>query len=118
MYDNIGRKIMNLAKTLCIIEAVVAVIIGIALAASDSVGIGLLVTLFGPIVAWISSFLMYGFGELVEKVSEIARNTYGSNGKSEAQSRAYYERLRKIEKLRTQGLITEEEYQQLISNEQ
>ena len=36
---------------------------------------GLLTILLGPIVAWVSSWTLYGFGELVDKTCEIAENT-------------------------------------------
>ena len=120
MFDNIGGKIKGLAKAVFIVEAIAAVIAGIALIASDEdlIPIGLLVLFIGPIVAWVSSWLLYGFGEIIDKTCDIERNTRGGERKSEAQSKVDYERISKIEKLRSQGLITEEEYQQAISKEQ
>lgn len=44
---------------------------------------GLLIAIVGPILSWISGFLMYGFGELVEKTSsieEILKNTTKNTG--------------------------------------
>ncbi len=77
MYDNIGGKIKGLAKVGFIVEAIAAVITGIALMAldGDMILIGLLVMLLGPIVAWVSSWLLYGFGELIDNVCRIAANT-------------------------------------------
>ncbi len=120
MYDNIGEKIKGLAKATFIVEAIAAVITGIAFMAADEdmIPVGLLVMILGPIIAWVSSWLLYGFGELIDKTCDIARNTYDGERKSEAQSKVDYERISKIEKLRSQGLITEEEYQQAISKEQ
>lgn len=120
MYDNIGEKIKGLAKAIFIVESIAAVIAGIALMASDEdlIPIGLLVLVLGPVVAWVSSWLLYGFGELIDKTCDIERNTRGGERKSEAQSKVDSERIRKIERLRSQGLITEEEYQQAISKEQ
>lgn len=117
MYDNIGGKIKGLAKAIFIVEAIAVVITGIALMAfdGDMIPLGLLVMVVGPLVAWVSSWLLYGFGELVDKTCDIARNTHGGERKSEAQLKVDYERISKIEKLRSQGLITEEEYQQAIS---
>ena len=68
MYDNIGGKIKGLAKATFIVGAIAAVITGIALMASDEdmIPVGLLVMVVGPIVAWVSSWLLYGFGELIE----------------------------------------------------
>lgn len=118
MYDNIGRKIKGLAKAVFIVEAIAAVITGIVLMASYlNPIIGLLVMVVGPLVAWVSSWLLYGFGELIDKTCDIARSTHGSERKSEAQSKVDYERVGKIERLRSQGLINEEEYQQTISKE-
>lgn len=120
MYDNIGKKIKILAQVFCIIEAIGAAIASIALMVDDedSIPIGLLILIVGPFVAWVSSWLLYGFGELIDKTSEIARNTYNGERKSEALFKIDYERISKIEKLRSQGLITEEEYQQAISKYQ
>lgn len=117
MYDNIGGKIKGLAKATFIVEAIAAVITGIALMVSDEdlIPVGLLVMLVGPIVAWVSSWLLYGFGELIDKASDIERNTRGGERKTEAQAKVDSERISKIEKLRSQGLITEEEYQKAIS---
>ena len=120
MYDNIGGKIKGLAKVIFFVEAIAAVITGfVFMAAHDYlIPVGLLVMILGPIVSWVSSWLLYGFGELIDKTCDIARNTYGSERKSEVQSKLDYERIREIEKLRSKGLITEEEYQQAISKEQ
>lgn len=120
MYDNIGGKIKGLAKATFIVEAIAAVITGIALMASDEdmIPVGLLVMVVGPIVTWVSSWLLYGFGELVDKACDIERNTRGGERKSEAQTKINEKRISKIEKLRSQGLITEEEYQKAISKGQ
>ena len=120
MYDNIGGKIKGLAKASFIVATIAEVITGIALMAADEdlILYGLLVMVVGPIVAWVSSWLLYGFGELINKASDIERNTRGGERKSEAQAKVDSERVNKIEKLRSQGLITEEEYQQAISKEQ
>ena len=77
MYDNIGEKIKGLARVMFIVEAIAAVITGIALMGSDEdmILIGLLVMVVGPIVAWVSSWLLYGFGELIDNACIIAGNT-------------------------------------------
>ena len=77
MYDNIGGKIKGLAKAVFIVEATAALITGIALVAIDEdlILFGLLTLILGPAVAWVSSWLLYGFGELIDRVCEIAQNT-------------------------------------------
>ncbi len=74
MYDNIGGKIKNLAKAIVIVEAIVSIIIGIVLMSTDEdlMLTGLLVMLCGPIIAWVSSWPVYGYGQLIENSDIIA----------------------------------------------
>ena len=82
MYDNIGEKIKGLAKWTFIVEAIAAVITGIAMMmvgeGEELSFYGLLVMLLGPIAAWVSSWLLYGFGEIITKLCDIERNTRGA----------------------------------------
>ena len=132
LYSNIGGKIKSWAKGIFVVEAIAAIIGGI-IAMCTSVSdvypggyevdstqliIGLLVLVLGPFVALVSTWVLYGFGELIEKTCAIERNTRGGEKKSETQSQIDDERIRKLESLRSQGLITEEEYQQAISKRQ
>ncbi len=77
MFENIGSKIKGLATTIFVIEALASVVVGIILLATDEAFVlfGLMSLIGGPIVAWVSSFLLYGFGELIDKASEIEKNT-------------------------------------------
>ena len=81
MYDNIGQKIKGLAKAIFIILSIVSVCAGIALMGVDEdlMWSGIVALLFGPILAWIASWTLYGFGEIIDKVSDIERNTRGKN---------------------------------------
>ena len=127
MYENIGSKIKGLAKTLFIIEAIVGVISGIVIASTvwDGVVIGILVMVVAPILAWASSLVLYGFGELIDKVCEIERNTRVEGIKSEPReeinSKAQVDSkktdiensLKMLEDARNFEIITEEEYQSM-----
>ena len=117
MFENIGKKIKALAQTLCWIGIVASVIGGMAAIASgeELAFIGLIIIIAGSLISWISSFAMYGFGELIDKVTAIERNTRDEFGKSSAQSKTNYERINTLEKLCSQGLINENEYQQALS---
>ena len=80
LYTDIGKKIKSWAKWIFIIEAVASVIGGIVIMAnagdvSGTVAIGFLTAVIGPIVAWVSSWLLYAFGELVDKTVENEKNT-------------------------------------------
>ena len=78
MYDNIGGKIKGLAKTMFIVEAIGAVIMGIVLLATDDdlIFAGLLTLFCGPIIAWVSSWVLYAFGELVEDIHAMRNKHY------------------------------------------
>lgn len=79
LYNNIGSKIKNWAKWVFIVEAVASVIGAIVMmAAAESAGAiatGLLALVVGPVIAWVSSWLLYGFGELIEKTSANEQHT-------------------------------------------
>ena len=71
MYDNIGGKIKGLAKGTFIVEAIAAIIFGIAMMAEGDEGLviaGALTLFCGPIVAYVGSWILYAFGQLVEDV--------------------------------------------------
>lgn len=116
MFNNIGKKFKVLAKVMFWLQAIGAVITGIILLAEgedETLIYSLLLILVGPLYAWISSWFIYGFGELIDKAADIEYNTRGGKGKGA--SRAADEKIQKYEKLLKQGLITAEEYQGLIS---
>ena len=81
MYDNIGGKIKSWAVWIFIVEAIAAIIGGIALIANDNGLVGFLTIVFGPIAAWVSSWLLYGFGQLIENSDIIAEEYNRKNEK-------------------------------------
>ena len=75
MFDNIGRKIKTVAKLFCWIEIICCVVAGIAIMGSGesaAVAVGIIVALGGSLMSWVGSFVMVGFGELVENSTKIA----------------------------------------------
>lgn len=75
MYNDIGGKIKTLARVIFVVTASVAVVMAIVLLSGELILLGLLTLILGPILAWASSFVLYGFGELIDKTCEIAKNT-------------------------------------------
>ena len=73
MYDKIGGKIKTLTKALTILVIVASVIYGIVLLSLGQVW-GIIYILIMPFLIWASSFVLYGFGELIEKVCNIEKN--------------------------------------------
>ena len=76
MFDNIGKKIKMLARIgtwIGIVSSVICFIVFVSID-DDLFLIGLCVALLGPLLSWISSFVLYGFGQLVENSDIIAEN--------------------------------------------
>ena len=69
MFDNIGSKIKTLAKVVCWIGIIGSIIAGIAMIATlGEVGVlsGPLTIVLGALLSQVGSFVLYGFGEMVE----------------------------------------------------
>ncbi len=79
MFDNIGQKIKTLAIILCVAECVVAIIGGfIAIIVDfDFFFVALLGVTAACAAAYVSSFLLVGFGELIIRVCSIDEKLQG-----------------------------------------
>ena len=85
MFTNIGKKIKILAMVVCwvgIAFSVISAIVTIVLAAQSYghlagqlIAVGVVMLILGPLFSWIGSFVLYGFGELIDKTADIERNT-------------------------------------------
>lgn len=121
MYDNIGGKIKGLSMAIAVIEAASSAIIGFIMMVTDEdlVLIGLIIVPIGCLVAWISSWLLYGFGELIEATRSIAtvvnRNLNDSLKISEEKMDSV--RLARLQSLLSSNLLTEKEYKEIIERE-
>lgn len=127
MFDQIGTKIKKVAKICYHIGEISSITIGIILFFMAFINwddtwflmfVGPAIAALGWLMSWLSVLCIYGFGELIEKTTEIERHMRIGEMKSEAQSKVDFERNQRIERLRSQGLITEEEYQQAITKKQ
>ena len=81
-YDNIGEKIKGLAKWTFIVGAIGAILSGIAMLFSGGwfVILGFLTAFVGSVIAWVSSWLLYGIGEIVDASSTYIHNSRNSVG--------------------------------------
>lgn len=76
MFSNIGGKIKKLATAIFTIETILIIVSSFAfLFNEDTILMGIILLIGGILIAWVSSWLLYGFGELIEKTTEIAHNT-------------------------------------------
>ncbi len=73
-FDNIGSKIKALATFLFVLLSALSIGCGIYLIIEDST-VWLILVILGPVLSWVSSFLLYGFGELIEKNQDTEYNT-------------------------------------------
>ena len=85
MFNNIGDKIQIWAIVLTVMGMIGSIIYG-ALYMQVSVTYGLLIMIFGCIGSWISSFLIYGFGEIIIKLNEISKTLADQRKLSVAES--------------------------------
>ena len=77
MYENIAAKIKLLAKIVLGLGALIGLVLAILLFADvivneDLAFLGIIPLIFGPVFGSLSSLLVYGFGELIEKTTDIA----------------------------------------------
>jgi len=135
MFESIGKKIMSLAKIVAWIGIIASVVIGTVQISVDETFIfsGIIVILMGSLVSWLSSFLLYGFGKLIDNTDILVAASIGKNGivqkksisqqgqKKDQVSKVvekdedlFDEALLKLEDLREKGEITEEQYQDMV----
>ena len=95
MFTNIGKKIKVFAKVLCWIGIIGGIISGLSLIVVGAKGAGITTNYYGsssfvggtalivagvvllillPLLAWASSFVLYGFGEMVDSTSDIKQS--------------------------------------------
>ena len=98
MFTHIGRKIKMYAKVICwigigfsVLSGLFMIIVG-CLAANNpgvmilSILMGLMTMILGSLLSWISSFMTYGFGELVDKTSNIEEKICGTPADNSAEA--------------------------------
>lgn len=73
MWNNMGRKIQALAKVMCWFGIAAAIAGAIVLFQNYyTVAIGVFTIILGPILSWVGSWVLYGFGIIVEKAENTS----------------------------------------------
>ena len=126
MFDNIGSKIKTLAVIIAwvgiigsIIAGIILISIGISMnnsswSGSPGAGLiwsGIVCIIWGSLLSWISSFVLYGFGELIVKTTEIERNTSKKGGGSLTAKMENEKKMASLLQWKENGLISEEEFE-------
>ncbi len=129
MYQNIGGKIKGFARAVFIVSASIMSLGGLVMIsggiAAESAALsftGLAVMILGVLVSWLSTWLLYGFGELIEKTSMNEENTrcicnmmldrYHAESPDAVSNSAAREKA--LKNLLNKNLITEEEYRKAL----
>ncbi len=78
LYQDVGMKIKKLALWIFIVEMIFSVVSGMLLCFTGGefeffIGLGVIVG--GALTAYVSSWFLYGFGEIIDKLTDIERNT-------------------------------------------
>ena len=84
MFNNVGRKLKDIASVITYIGIALSVILGILMIKSIGFLLALLIIAVGSFISWISSIGIYAFGELVDNSTIIA-----SHYKNADDSRVY-----------------------------
>ena len=79
MFDNSGKRLQSLAKGIFFLLCSVPVFLGVLMiiagiftsADSRIILVGILIIAFSVLIAWLSSIVLYAFGELVENTRLI-----------------------------------------------
>lgn len=131
MFDNIGGKIKALARGICVFGIMLSFMRGIMLINDKAVTRGLSYIIVGFLFSWLSCFLLYGFGQLIETnensmnmIKNIGLMMESSANEANEQSALlsderkhdHAENLVKLKKLYDMGAITEDEYEKTKSS--
>lgn len=120
MFDNVGSKIKALASFFCWCGIIASIIGGIILIGLDEdlIFAGIAVIVIGSLLSWISSFVLYGFGELVANSAIIAGKRADDSVQHPNTTVAPQDKSEKItalNNLKARGLISEEEYSRKLA---
>lgn len=70
MYSNVGGKIKSTSEVLAFLGIGGSILAGVYLLGLEEIFLGIMLLTVVPITMWLSSLVLYGFGQLVEKVDE------------------------------------------------
>lgn len=112
MFTNIGKKIKTLAQIICGLGIGISVITGFILIAQDedTLFVGVLILLLGSLFSWIGSFMTYGFGEIIERLTNIDSKLLVRRGSVNIDNG----KIEMLKKWKEQGLINDAEYAEKI----
>ncbi|MBQ8405647.1 MAG: hypothetical protein IJX09_03245 [Clostridia bacterium] len=66
LFNNAGKKLKTISYILVILGIIVSIIAGIGICFATSTAMGIIVIIAGPLLFWVISLPLYGFGIIVE----------------------------------------------------
>lgn len=78
MFQNAGKKLMGIAKLVFFFYVLVGIIMGIVMMVKVNVLVGLLMIVVGIVSGWLSTIMLYAFGELCANVYAMTTQVTGS----------------------------------------
>lgn len=127
MFGNTGKIIKIISKIVCwfgIIGSVVASVIFFALAVQNRyaavpyLGIAIGCLFGGPLASWLVTLLTYGFGDLIEKTNMIQKDMNEHKDRTKELNQEISEdRIRLLNKLRSERMINEVDYERAMRDE-
>ena len=114
MFNNIGSKIKAYASILCWVVIILSFLITTILFSFGGAFIimGIVIFAAGIIAGFLSTFLLYGYGELIDKTASIEKILRLQINNSVLLSDS--EKLNKLLLLCQQGIISQEEYRAAV----
>ncbi len=70
MFKNAGSKLKSLARIIFALNVIIGIVVGIVMIKASFVLLIVSVAV-GVLIGWLSSIMLYAFGELCENVHEI-----------------------------------------------
>ena len=110
MFNEIGKKIKGLASVIAWIGIIASAIMGLSSMKKSALA-GILIIAIGALVSWVSSFLLYGYGELIDQTSQMnvkISSCFVPQSESEVKRKL-------LRELVEQGIITDDEYKEAVS---
>ena len=117
MFNNIGKKIKALAALVTLGGIIASVVGGVSLMLSDSdyIVLGVAIIIAGSFVSWLGSIMVYGYGQLIDNTDKLVSINKKLLSAPVLSSDAEKEkRVAQLTKWKNDGLITEEEFRDLL----
>lgn len=119
IFKDIGTKLKflaNLSFWICVGGSVFTGLVALL----NEEEIGFLIILLGVLLSWLGNCMLYGFGDLVENVSEINKRMKNEGTPTTTtttfENEPLLNRLDVLNKLKSEQLITEEDFKNKLEN--